>query len=347
MSLLLPGFNAGPATLVDRLMVQCSAADVEDVLPLLGYDSGVVVTGREAGRAAARARRVSPLPVLSDRGRYAGVNRTPATAGVSADWVDAQLLAGAPVALTDSGYLGPGDHPGLAAILAGTAALGEQVVAVLPIHPHWLTADLPRLIAAINDHGVPVALVVEHRDDPFAATTVLQGLTRLLAQTGVPVLLLRSDLSSLGAIAHGAIAAAFGVRPSLRHLYPSSGSGYAGAGAVTSALWRPGLYMVKVDRLAAAHARDPRDPVWVCECAVCRGRTLDWLYLDAGSQEVLAHNLEVALTLRDDLLSYSSGPQRRTSWRAQCASAEYQFTDLASRGLGWTIPPAIRGWKTA
>lgn len=339
----------GGGLLADRLLVQCSPDDVDRVLPLLREGSGLVVTGKDAARAAARARRCTDMPVLSDRGRYAGANRVPATAGVSAAWADAQLDAGSPVALTDSGYVAAGDRAGLAAVLAGTARLGPRSVAVLPLHRSWLSAGLDVLVGEIEAHGVPVALLVEHPNDPFAQLASVRGLASLLDRTAVPVALLRSDTSALGAVAHGAQAGAFGVRSSLRHLYepPKPGRGFKPPNTVATALWKPGLYMVKVDRLAAAYARTPDEPLWVCECSVCRGRTADWLHLDASEGEVLAHTLELVLDARDGLASLPAGPLRRMSWTAMCQHAEFQFQSAAAEVVRWQVPPAIKWWQQA
>lgn len=341
--------RVGSGLLADRLLIQCGPDDVERVLPLLRDGSGLVVTGKEAARAAARARRCTNLPVLADRGRYAGASRVPAAAGVSAAWADAQLDTGSPLALTDSGYVAAGDRAGLAAVLAGTARLGPGSVAVLALHRGWLSTGLDVLVSEIDAHGVPVALVVEHPDDPFGQLATVRGLARLLDSAAVPVTLLRSDISALGAVAHGAVAGAFGVRSSLRHLHepPKPGRGFRPPNTVATALWKPGLYMVKVDRLAAAHARTPDEPLWCCECSVCRGRPADWLHLDASEGEVLAHTLELVLDARDGLASLPAGPLRRMSWTAMCQHAEFQFQSAAAHAVRWQVPPAIRWWQRA
>lgn len=337
----------GVTALADRLLVQCGPDDTGAVVPLLRDGSGLVVTGKHALRAAAAVRGDCPGPVLADRGRYAGTARETASAPLSAAWTDAQLASGGTAALTDSGYIDRDDTAGLVSVLSGTARLGPGAIAVLPLHCDWLGPGLGVLIEEVNAHGVPVALVLEHPDDPFGTRRTVRGLTTLLARALVPVLLLRSDTSAVGALAHGASAAAFGVRSSLRHLFrpPAQGKGFRATSAVSAALWKPGLYMVKTDRLAAARARTPDDPLWVCECSVCRGRTVDWLHLDAAPAEVLAHTLEVVLDLRDGLASLPDGPLRRLSWREMCFSAEFEFSSAAATAVRWDVPPAVKWWQ--
>lgn len=114
---------------------------------------------------------------------------------------------------------------------------------------------------------------------------------------------------------------------------------------MASALWRPGLYMVTVDRLAAAYARTPDDPVWACACQTCRGRTLDWLHLAASPDEVLAHTVELLLDIRDGLAGLPHASDRRASWRAMCASAEFQFMSVAATAVRWDVPKAVRWWQ--
>ena len=71
--------------------------------------------------------------------------------------------------------------------------------------------------------GVPIALVLEHRVDPYSVARTLSGVLQLL-RIGRPVLQLRCDVSGLGLLCHGAHAAAICTRSSLRHLYPQNDS---------------------------------------------------------------------------------------------------------------------------
>jgi hypothetical protein len=78
---------------------------------------------------------------------------------------------------------------------------------------------LKRLTAEVNQHGIPVALVLEHKDDPLGPHRAVKGLIDFLAGTEAPVSMLCCDISALGTLAFGADWAAAGVRSGLRHLY--------------------------------------------------------------------------------------------------------------------------------
>jgi hypothetical protein len=67
----------------------------------------------------------------------------------------------------------------------------------------WLSAGLKKLLTEVNEHGVP---------DPLEIKKAVNGLVQLLQQAEVPVGLLSTDLSGLGAIAFGALWSAIGVR---------------------------------------------------------------------------------------------------------------------------------------
>jgi hypothetical protein len=94
---------------------------------------------------------------------------------------------------------------------------------VLPLDARWFAAPpvYEALAREINKYDVPVAVVIEHESDPFGVRYVVTGFLELLDAVRVPVLLLRSDVSALGALCHGAHAAAIGTTSALRHLYPT------------------------------------------------------------------------------------------------------------------------------
>jgi hypothetical protein len=341
------------AVLQDLLLIQCGVDEAPDVWATLRTGAGLVVSSTTIKRVRSGKLRTYRGPLLIDRQRYSGVSsRVFASAGISPGWIDHQRYAGVTARLTDSGYIGQGDEAGLDVVLSQTAELGEDdVVAVLPLHPRWLNGDVELLIEAVNSYGVPIALVVEHSKDPFSVRRNVCGLVKALRSVSVPVLLLRSDISALGAIAFGALSGAVGTRPSLRHLSPMpkkpGGGGFSRG--VEAALFDPGLYFVHVDKLARGVAALPEDPMWLCECQTCKsdgeGERLDWMHARATRQQVLAHNIELLLDRRDHLVSATAGGERQQVWRAACHSAEFQFTSVAVTRAGWEVPPALRYWQ--
>ena len=372
---VLPG-RAG--ILSDRLLVQTAADDAHDLALLADRPgSGLVLTGTNALRVARLLRRAHPrLPILTDRRRYAGRRRVTGVTGVAGfdrAWIETQRELRVASVLTDSGYIGRADVRALRAVLGQAGRAGPDVTAVLPLHADWLHHDLEQLCRLVADHGVPVALVLDRPSDPLGEIKTVYGLTALLGLP-VPVALLGGDLSALGALAFGAAWAAFGVRSRPRHLHPvrdgagrwggangsangsanraanraanESTNGPAGGRPVgrVSALVDPALALVDVERIAAAWAATQDDPDWVCDCTVCAGRTMDWMLI-AGPLEANTHTVQRLLERRDRLASLPPGSLRRQSWRAQCASAEFQCRAMALAGVSWQVPRYLRHWQ--
>lgn len=60
---------------------------------------------------------------------------------------------------------------------------------------------------------MPVALVLEHRGDPLGVARIMHGVLAIL-DAGISTMMLRCDVSALGLIARGALAAAYGSKTS-------------------------------------------------------------------------------------------------------------------------------------
>ncbi|NUP03459.1 MAG: hypothetical protein HOW59_36605 [Nonomuraea sp.] len=265
----------------ERLLVQVSTRDVYDALTLAGHPrSGLVFTGQAAHDAVRMARRHGyDGPLLADRRRYAGSARVRGTARLSPDWIADQVESGATAPLTDSGYIGRGDHEALHAVLE-QAVRWAGVIAVLPLHARWVAEDRAVLLRTVNDYGVPVALVVE--DGP--------------PYRPVPLPLLSAGAEALGALAYGAGWAAIGVREALRHLYPEpyephKARGGWRRGGARSAFVTERLEFVPVERLGPD----------TCGCPACRGRPLRHL-ADAEELVVNTHNTKTLHRLHTRLL---------------------------------------------
>jgi len=283
-------------------------------------------------------------PLLLDAARYAGQHRLPASAPFNPRWLRRQRELGLPV-LTDSGYVDSGDEAGLTSILR-RAAVMPDAIAVLPLHPMWLRdrLHLTLLTGHIRDTGVPVALVLEAQRDPFAMPGVVPGLLEVLG-TAVPTLLLRSDLSSLGALCNGAVAAAVGTVAALRHLAPLDSRPPVPPGPrPPSTVFRPTLSYRRIGAIARARRGHPDEHLWACECRVCAGRDVDWmLALPEREREVPAfeHAIRVLFDLRDELLGEDLPVARSSrSWVARCTDAAYR-----ERELRWPVTPMLRRWQ--
>ncbi|WP_141996447.1 hypothetical protein [Amycolatopsis cihanbeyliensis] len=214
--------------LAGRLLVQCSLSTADAVGEIADeYGAGIVLTGSSPESTVRRLRDQGfSGPILCDANRYSGRRRVSAGSGTHPAWCRRQRELDL-LPLTDSGYLAPRNVAGLRAILRAAAREPAPVVAVLPMAARWFAtaAVCDALVREINHYGVPVALVLEHASDPFGVQYLVRGVLRLLDSALVPVLLLRCDVSAVGALCHGAHAAAVGATSTLRHLYPVASGG--------------------------------------------------------------------------------------------------------------------------
>ncbi|GAA1526473.1 hypothetical protein GCM10009678_04920 [Actinomadura kijaniata] len=346
-----PEFSAALThALTDAVLVQASANELDKYSELADQAGcGLVVTGKDAIGGLRTMRQAGMnAPVLVDRRRYAGKRRMPGTAPLTASWLQAQYEAGATAILTDSGYVGCGDEPALDAVLSQTAAYQRRwdgkatLWAVLPLHQSWLRGQRATLTGYLRQYRVPVALVLEHATDPLGTQVAVQGLVKVL-DAPVPVALLCTDVSALGALAFGAVFAAVGVRTSLRHLYPQTENGPRPTG-VTSTLVDPVLSIVSTNKIATAYAASPDDQVWQCCCEYCHGRDLTWL-ATAGQVQANHHTFTALLARREEMELIPRGDRRRRWWRSCCSDAlwNYDALQLVERHR-WTVPGFLKAW---
>ena len=335
------GGSGRPDDLAGTLLLRCRTDEVHAVAPFLDGRPrcGLVLTGTDAPKIAHSLRkRGFEKPLLCDAQRYGGNGHRCATAPFDEQWILSQRGLRAPV-LTDSGRVGEDDLVGLRSILTRARALGEDVIACLPLHSSWLSdpTSLSILEEELHASGVPVALVPEHAGDPLDVPGTLRGLLRLLSGE-TPMLLLRGDVSALGALCFGAAAATVQTIFRLRRPRPVL------AGHCLSHLG--------VDEAATAVRVTP-DQVerWVCECDACGGRMMDRFATigDPHEQEsaALRHSPEVLLDLHENLRAPHLTPrQRRNSWVEQCSSARFYHQDIGtSMRPEWRIPPFLENWR--
>src|ERR1700742_2607398 len=295
-----------------RLLVQCRPGQAKNAARVASaHGTGLVLTGRTP-RPTVEALREHGFtgPILCDANRYSGRRRAPAAVGVRESWIAEQHDLGL-VALTDSGYLAPHDWRGLRHILAEAARQPGPTVAMLPLSARWFEHSVDGLAEEIEHHGVPVAVAIEHAKDPFGVRYVLRGFLGL-ASVSVPVMLLRSDVSALGALAHGTFAAAVGTTARLRRIPPRTARGAVGF---------PSLRAF-VPPLLGHHPLDSMSrlaPYWRCDCHECGGRTLtDLARSPRPETSAFRHSLSAQLTLWSSLTSRGSVVD---GWLEHCTRA--------------------------
>lgn len=278
---MLPGFTS-------NLLVQANDTESAATASVIAHAGvGVVHTLSHRHRrrssqfadvlaAVTHTRRVAPTAdVLVDRNRYSGGRRADTTSPMSAQWVEDQLIRlKLPWAMGDPGFASSIADVG--SVLSDGQTLKGRVIIPLPIPHELLRDDADTILGLVNDQDKPVAIILQHRADPFGTAGVVEGLTHLLHGADVPVLLLRTDTSALGAISHGAAAAAVGAHSGLRHVFPIQDKA-GGAGEKLAFVIPELLTYVLANRFAKAYLLDPSLPMWRCACWLCGGRDLNWI----------------------------------------------------------------------
>lgn len=342
---LLPNF--GPP-----FMAHAPASAAELLAPLTRSDGiGAVITTRSGTDARNAIRRIrqanSRAAILIDADRYSGRRRAIGAACMTTGWVNMQLKAGLPWALTDSGYIPAGELATLRAVLAWAAGT-TQVITALPLAIEWLARDRDVLIAELAAAGRPVALMLESEGDPLATTAAVAGLIAVL-RCPVPVLLLRSDTSVLGALAHGAAAVSVGTTSRLRHIYPipdNDSSGFAPPAAV----YVPALksYYWLVPKIEDAITRNPDLDVWKCDCGACQGRSLAWIVFHTDpATAAFEHSLAAQADVANAILAYPAA-MRGSEWKTMCALAQLNHDKIVTKkNRTWQPAKALKAWVSS
>ncbi|HEY2061584.1 MAG TPA: hypothetical protein VGH57_24655 [Amycolatopsis sp.] len=326
-----------------RLLIQCRPGQAVTAAAVAQeHDTGLVLTGPDPEPVVRRLRDNGfGGPILCDAARYTGRRRVAGRRGIRPAWCRRQRDLGL-LPLTDSGYLAYRDFPGLRTILRAAKAQKPPVVAMLPLAAEWFSYPgiLEGLITQISLHGVPVAVGIEHPADPFAAHYVVRGFLELLDSAGVPVLLLRADAAALGALCHGAHAAATGTDSGLRHIYPLRRTGSPRHSGV-SAFVGPLLTYHRLETLERLFRDAPdHEHLWVCECPSCRGRTPAALAgAAAPPAEAARHSVHAQLLLWQDLRRARTSEALASTWHEHCSHALSLHQELTRRS-----PAGLRSW---
>ncbi len=135
--------------------------------------------------------------------------------------LDSQRQAGATFAVTPSGQIPAGDSATLKAVVHGANAIAAaDALTLVGVPDLWLTQPLVKtLCRVLHDSEHPVLLsLINSSGDPLERKAAATGYRQVAETLGDRVIGWRTDLSGLGLIAHGALSAAIGIRPSQRRL---------------------------------------------------------------------------------------------------------------------------------
>lgn len=301
-------------------------------------------TPKHAREVAALHRLVGGSHALFDRDLYSGKDRIYAAHhDLDPDWVATQLQLGFDFGLTDSGFVPADDLEGLNRTL-GQASTIRGAIAALPLGSKWVSEHPDELAAAINRAGIPAALMLEHSNDPFGVAKAVTGLLTVLQNSDVPILLLRSDTSAIGALAYGAAHAAIGTSTSRRHIFPAKSGGGGPGPRELSAYVLSAMAYRKLSTINHAIAASQEDDIpWTCWLPCCNGARLDHL---TGPDAVSRHSL----TSQEDLLStVLLDPSIAVSaWHAKCTHALSVNQEMNSKIRStWPVPDFLSAWRSA
>lgn len=283
--------------------------------------------------------------ILFDANRYSGKNRVSGDTPLSEEWVTWQLEHGAPVAITDTGYIDLEHMDQVDLVLGRAADIAEkargQVVAMLPIDYLILKNAAARLRDAIDRAGIPVAFAVGHGGDPFGSADAVRGLLHVIAsQSGTA--LLRTDLSAVGAVAAGARFGAVGTSSSLRHIWPPKGGGPTTPG--TSVLIPRLMSYHRLERLPLVAAQLPPDYFW-CDCNICQGGAVFDRVTELTAHE---HSVGSISAFAATLLS-GTPDENLKSFREKAMYAQSLHSDIemAMEDTRWASPSSLNSWVKA
>ena len=313
---------------------------------VMAYES-VIVPGRQGAKQAAQ------IPgVLVDPAMY--IPQAKAEPDLLFDydeWLIRQRAAGVPLILTDTPRIRNNDISELQKALARWDTIDEPTLVVLPLEPWWLRRQhgLPRLIEAVRSAGRPVALVVLHQYNGLDVKGAVAGLLEFIsAVRPLPVVLLRSDISAIGAVAHQAFAGFIGWSSNTRHgPLPMRRPGGDDEQDESPSVFVPALndYLKSSKLPALAHIR------WLevlrCDDRECRGDSLlriaDLAETDLRASRTLAnlHNLASTEQLARRVLA-AADP--REAWREACNAGTKTIASLTERGVSLPLPRWLRQW---
>jgi hypothetical protein len=266
------------------------------------------------------------------------------------DWLMRQRAAGAPLILTDTPRIPDKDQSALRTALARWDSIDEPTLVVLPIEPWWLRDGLSWLIEEVRAAARAVALVLLHRYNGLDLVRAVAGLLAFISEVEpVPVVLLRCDISAVGAVAHGAYAGFVGWTASTRHgplpMRQPKRTEDDHEQDDTPSVLVPALHTYFKTSALPAFARIRRPDVLRCDDSFCAGQSLLEI-AERGEVDPRAartpagrHNMATTEQIARHVLS-AAEPQ--DAWWETCRAGAEMRASLAGSGI--SLPSSQSRW---
>ena len=193
---------------------------------------------------------------------------------------------------------------------------------------------------------LPVAFVPSANYDLFGTRKAVEGFLRV-QEVIADSMVLRTDLSGIGALAYGSLATGIGTTTDTRHNWipfkrkkGTRSRGDNDPDAVPYVLIERLLSFRSGIDLIHLHG----DPVLDCEeIEVCRGASAGPLALPSNRPQADLHNVAVWRRTADRVTQ--PDPERRPgAWRAEIATAEAEFAAVMLRGRQLDKPNFFSSW---
>jgi hypothetical protein len=309
---------------------------------------GAIVSGRQGAKLAART-----PGVLVDPAAYGAAATTGSEPLFDYDeWLTRQQAAGVPLILTDTPRIRNNDRSALRKALSRWAAIDDATMVVLPIEPWWLRDGLPWLTEEVRAAGRPVAIVLLHRYNGFDTARTVAGLLALISDVEpLPVVLLRCDISAIGAVAHRAFAGFVGWSANTRHgplpMRRPERAEDSNEPDESPSVLVPALHDYFKTSNLPAFARARRADLLGCGDPVCRGDSLlriaELSEDDLQAGRLLAGQHNVASTEWIARRIFCAAEPRDAWWEA-CSAGAQASASLAENGV--SLPPSrwLRQW---
>jgi len=315
----------------------------EQLRSIVRICGGAVVPGKQGARLAAEIPGIAIDPAMYDPRADPG----PDALFDCDEWLMRQQAADVPILLTDTPRIRNRDRSALRKALARWEMLDDPTLVVLPVENWWLREGLPILIEEVSAAGRPVAIVLLHHYNGLDAIGAIAGLLTFIgAVRPLPVVLLRCDISAVGAVPYGAFAGYVGWSAATRH-GPLPMRRTEDCGDESPAVFVPALNdYFKASKLPAL-ARDRHlDLLW-CGDPVCKGNSLlrvaQLSEVDLQNARMLAYHHNVAST---EQLAHAvlSADHPRDAWWDACKAGATLGASLAENGITLPAPAWLRQW---